>query len=143
MKHSYFDRIISTLLVIATLCGLLVIPSGAAGLSNSGTLANSSTVTIQMDGSGGYLNKSTGGNIVGGYWKYTSNDGLTGSAYCVNWGLTGVSPSKSLPIQPYDRNPKTMGVFAGGNTRIREATPTGRWSSLKHSTPRMCGAWPA
>ena len=114
MKHSYFDRIISTLLVIATLCGLLVIPSGAAGLSNSGTLANSSTVTIQMDGSGGYLNKSTGGNIVGGYWKYTSNDGLTGSAYCVNWGLTGVSPSKSLPIQPYDRNPKTMGVFAGG-----------------------------
>lgn len=114
MKHKCFDRIVSLLLVIATLTGLLVIPTSATGLSNSGTLANSSTVKIQMDGSGGFLNKSTGGNIVGGYWKYTSNDGLTGSAYCVNWGLTGVSPSKSLSIQEYNRNPQTMGVFAGG-----------------------------
>ena len=107
-------RIIALILAVTTIFGMLTVPTSAAGLSTSGTLANSSTVTIQMDGSGGFLNKSTGGNIVGGYWKYTSNDGLTGSAYCVNWGLTGVSPSKSLSIQEYNRNPQTMGVFAGG-----------------------------
>ena len=38
----------------------------------------------------------------------------TGTAYCVNHGLKGVSPSKALTVQPYNRNPQTMGVFAGG-----------------------------
>ncbi len=85
MKYKYFNRLISMLLVIATLASFLVVPASAAALSESGTLANSKSVTIQMDGSGGYLTKSSGGNIVGGYWKYTSNDGLVGSAYCVNW----------------------------------------------------------
>ena len=42
------------------------------------------------------------------------NDGLTGTGYCVNWGLTAVSPSKALTVQPYDRSPRTMGAFANG-----------------------------
>jgi len=33
---------------------------------------------------------------------------------CLPYGLTGVSPSKSLTIKEYNRNPETMGVFAGG-----------------------------
>ncbi len=108
MKHKPFTRILSLLLVVATLAGLLAVPASAASLNGSGS------VTIQQAGFGSYLSKSTGGSIGGGYWKYTSNDGLTGTAYCVNWGLKGVSPSKSLTIQEYNRNPQTMGAFANG-----------------------------
>ena len=108
MKHKHFNRLLSMLLVVATLFGLMAVPASAATLENSGT------VTIQQAGYGNYLSKKNGGTIGGGYWKYTSNDGLTGTAYCVNHGLKGVSPSKALTIQPYNRNPQTMGVFAGG-----------------------------
>ena len=108
MKHKHFNRLLSMLLVVATLFGLLAVPASAATLENSGT------VTIQQAGYGSYLSKKNGGTIGGGYWKYTSNDGLTGTAYCVNHGLKGVSPSKALTVQPYNRNPQTMGVFAGG-----------------------------
>ncbi len=77
MKHKPFTRILSMLLAVATLVGLLAVPASAASLNGSGT------VTIQQAGFGSYLSKSTGGSIGGGYWKYTSNDGLTGTAYCV------------------------------------------------------------
>ena len=108
MKHKHFNRLLSMLLVVATLFGLMAVPASAASLGDSGT------VTIQQAGYGNYLSKKNGGTIGGGYWKYTSNNGLTGTAYCVNHGLKGVSPSKALTVQPYNRNPQTMGVFAGG-----------------------------
>ena len=108
MKHHRFTRLLALLLAVATLAGLLAVPASAASLGGSGS------VKITQAGFGNYLDKSTGGSIGGGYWKYTSNDGLTGTAYCVNWGLKGVSPSKSLTLREYDRNPQTMGVFANG-----------------------------
>ncbi len=108
MKHKHFSRFLSLLLVVATLTGLVSFPANAASLNNSGT------VTIQMGAHENYLSKSTGGTLGGGLWSYTSNDGLTGTAYCVNWGLKAVSPSKALTIQEYNRNPKTMGAYANG-----------------------------
>ena len=109
MKRKLSTRLISMLLVIATLVGLLAVPASAAD-----TLNKSGSVKITQDGFGNFLSKKSGGTIGGGYWQYTSNDGLTGAAYCVNFGLTGVSPSKSLTIQPYNRSPQTMGAFANG-----------------------------
>ena len=108
MKHKRFNRLLSMLLVVATLFGMMALPANAASLGNSGT------VTIQQAGYGNYLSRTSGGTIGGGYWKYTSNDGLTGTAYCVNHGLKGVSPSKALTVQEYNRNPQTMGAFANG-----------------------------
>lgn len=109
MHKKHFTRILSMLLVLATLFGALAAPASAAS-----SLSGSGTVTIQQAGYGKYLSKKNGGTIGGGYWKYTSNDGLTGTAYCVNHGLKGVSPSKALTVQEYNRNPKTMGAFASG-----------------------------
>lgn len=108
MKQNRWNRLLSMLLVIATLFSLLVVPANAATLNDSGT------VTIQYQGREEYLSKSTGGTLGGSSWTYTSNDGLSGTAYCVNWGLSAVSPSKALTLQEYNRNPKTMGVFANG-----------------------------
>ena len=109
MKYKLSTRLIAMLLVVATLVGLLAVPASAAG-----TLNDSGSVKITQAGFGNYLSKKSGGTIGGGYWQYTSDDGLMGSAYCVNWGLAGVSPSKSLIIQPYNRSPQTMGAFANG-----------------------------
>ena len=129
MKHKPFTRILSLLLVVATLAGLLAVPASAASLNGSGS------VTIQQAGFGNYLSKSTGGSIGGGYWKYTSNDGLTGTAYCVNWGLKGVSPSKSLTIQEYNRNPRPWGPSP-------TAILTVPWHSSRSFTRTMCAASP-
>ena len=101
-------RVIALILAAITVFSMLTATASAASLTTSGS------VTIQQAGYGSYLGKSTGGTIGGGYWKYTSNTGATGTAYCVNWGLKGVSPSKSLTIQEYNRSPKTMGAFANG-----------------------------
>jgi uncharacterized surface anchored protein len=101
-------RVIALLMAVVTIFGMLAVPANAASLNDSGS------VTIQYLGRNEYLSKSTGGSLSGSSWSYTSNDGLTGTAYCVNWGLTAVSPSKSLTLQEYNRSPKTMGVFANG-----------------------------
>ena len=108
MKHKPFTRILSLLLAMTTLFSLLAVPASAASLNDSGT------VTIQYLGRKEYLSKSTGGSLSGSSWTYTSNDGLSGTAYCVNWGLSAVSPNKALTLQEYNRNPQTMGVFANG-----------------------------
>ena len=96
------------LLVVATLFSLLAVPANAASLKDSGS------VTLQHLGRDEFLSKSSGGSLGGGHWSYTSSKGLTGTAYCVNWGLSAVSPSKALTLQEYNRNPKTMGAFANG-----------------------------
>ena len=101
-------KAITILLAAAMALGLMVPLAGAA------TLRNSATVTVSVSSRREYLSKSTGGTIGGGYWEYTSNDGIQGTAYCVNWGLLGPSSSKRLPLQAYNRSPHTMGAFANG-----------------------------
>jgi len=108
MKQKHLPRLLSLLLLVATLISTLAISASAA------TLGDSNSVTVKSKGREEYLSKSTGGTIGSGLWTFTSNDGLTGTAYCVNWGLTGVSPNKALTLQPYNRNPKTMGAFSNG-----------------------------
>ena len=44
MKHKHFNRLLSMLLVVATLFGLMAVPASAASLGDSGT------VTIQQAG---------------------------------------------------------------------------------------------
>ena len=79
MKHKHFNRLLSLLLVVTMLAGLFSLSVSAE------SLVSSSTVTIQSTGRNEYLSKSTGGSLGGSSWTYTSNDGITGTAYCVNW----------------------------------------------------------
>ena len=108
MKYKRLFKSLSLLLALATLISALAVSVGAASLNDS------NSVTVSSDGRDEYLLKSTGGTIGSNRWTFTSNDGLTGVAYCVNWGLSNVSPNKALTLQPYSRNPKTMGAFANG-----------------------------
>ena len=79
MKHKPITRILFLLLVVTMLAGLFSLSASAASLSGSGT------VTIQSTSRNEFLNKSTGGSLGGSSWQYTSNDGISGVAYCVNW----------------------------------------------------------
>ena len=112
------SRVISLLLALVTMFSLLAVPASAVEVApgSSKSLGDGSTsVTIVKGTNHNILSKSTGGTIGGSDWTYTSNDGITGPAYCVNWGLGMVSPSKRLEITGrYDRNPQTMGAFANG-----------------------------
>ena len=85
-------KLVSMVLVLSLVLGLMV------PLASAATLQTSSSVTVSTSSRGEYLSKSTGGTIGGGYWEYTSNDGIQGTAYCVDFGLSGPSSSKSLPL---------------------------------------------
>ena len=111
------SRTLSLLLALITVLSLGV-PALAADEPTDikSSLAEGSTsVTIAKGTNLNVLKKSTGGTIGGSAWTYTSNGGVTGPAFCINWGLDMVSPSKRLEITGrYDRSPKTMGAFANG-----------------------------
>lgn len=120
-------KAITILLAAAMALGLMVPLAGAA------TLRNSATVTVSVSSRREYLSKSTGGTIGGGYWEYTSNDGIQGTAYCVNWGLLGPSSSKRLPLQAYNRSPPHHG---GLRQRVSPEVP-----GAVPGAPRRRRAW--
>ena len=117
MKHKK-RRFLSMLLAVATMLSMFALPASAtevAPASDKSLGDGSTSVTIAKGTNLHILSKSTGGTIGGSAWTYTSNDSITGPAYCVNWGLNMVSPTKRLQITGrYDRNPQTMGAFANG-----------------------------
>lgn len=116
-KHKK-HRFLSMLLAVATMLSVFALPASATEVTPASdkSLGDGSTsVTIAKGTNLHILSKSTGGTIGGSAWTYTSNDSITGPAYCVNWGLNMVSPTKRLQITGrYDRNPQTMGAFANG-----------------------------
>lgn len=119
MHKKYRGRhVLSLLLALTMMFSMFAQPASAAEVtpgSNKSLGDGSTSVTIAKGTNLQLLRKSTGGTIGGSAWTYTSNDGITGPAYCVNWGLGMVSPSKRLEITGrYDRNPQTMGAFANG-----------------------------
>ena len=111
-------HVLSLLLALTMMLSMFAQPASAAEVTPGSTKSlgdGSTSVTIAKGTNLQILRKSTGGTIGGSSWTYTSNDGITGPAYCVNWGLDMVSPSKRLEITGrYDRNPQTMGAFANG-----------------------------
>ena len=120
-------KTISMLLAAALVLGLMV------PLASAATLQTSSSVTVSTSSRGEYLSKSTGGTIGGGYWENTSNDGIQGTAYCVNWGLLGPSSSKRLPLQAYNRSPPHHG---GLRQRVSPEVP-----GAVPGAPRRRRAW--
>ena len=105
------NKIIACVLVIVTLLTLGIVPTQADSISDG----NSTTVKIQSGTRHSFLESTTGTAFGGSAWSYTTNDGISGPAYCVNWGLRGVPADKELTISGmFSNSPKTMGAFAGG-----------------------------
>ncbi len=78
-KHNKLKRLLSLLLAITAVLSLFSFPVSAS------TLNTSASVLISSSGRHEYLYKSSGGTLGGSNWDYLSNDGIRGTAYCVNW----------------------------------------------------------
>ena len=101
-------NMLALLLAAVTLYFTLALPARAAAIADG-----SKSVTIAKKERNSFL-KTTAGTAIGGSgYNYTTNDGITGTAYCINWGLA--LTNKSLEITGrYTASPKTMGAFANG-----------------------------
>ena len=108
MKQKYFSRLMAILLAIASLFSTLSVSAGAA------SIVDSNTATVKSNGRVEILKKTGNTSLGANSWTFKTNDGLDGTAYCVNWGLKSVSPTKALTLQVYNRSPKTLGAFANG-----------------------------
>lgn len=110
MKKHNGKRLTSLVLLLSVLFSLFT-TAGAETLSDG----KAKTVTIQMNEKFDFL-ETTNGNKLSGYsWTYTTDTGIQGPAYCINWGLKNPPPDKKLTIAgKYTASPKTIGAFAGG-----------------------------
>lgn len=113
LKQNIGKRALSMLLLMTMLFSLFA--ADVSALTETISDGKSKTVTIKMDEKFSIM-QTTAGNKLNGYsWIYTTDTGITGPAYCINWGLKNPSANKKLTIAGrYTANPKTVGAFAGG-----------------------------
>lgn len=107
MNYSMKNRLVAMLLIFCTILGMGV-PASASSVQDG-----SKTCTISPETRHTFLVTDQGTYLGGSGYTYTTNDGLTGPAYCIDHGLyyTG----KVLPITgKYTVSPQTAGAFANG-----------------------------
>ncbi len=103
-------KIVSWMLIICMLMSLGIV-------ANADTISDgkSTTVTITMDEMFSYMETTNGNTLNGESWTYTTNTGIQGPAYCINWGLKNPPADKKLTIAgKYTASPETIGAFANG-----------------------------
>lgn len=76
------SRMVAIVLMCTLLMSMMMVPVSA---EESLTQGESSTVTIQMNEKFNYLTTSNGNRLNGYSWTYTTDTGLQGPAYCINW----------------------------------------------------------
>lgn len=105
-------QLFAFLLAFITLVSVIpIMPVSAETLSNG----KAKTVTITLNETHYILETEGGTKLQGQSWTYTSDTGITGPAYCVNWGLDIPNPNTQMTITGrYTSSPKTIGAFAGG-----------------------------
>lgn len=113
LKLNMGKRALSMLLLMTMLFSLFA--ADVSALTETISDGKSKTVTIKMDEKFSIM-QTTAGNKLNGYsWIYTTDTGITGPAYCINWGLKNPVANKKLTIAgKYTASPKTVGAFAGG-----------------------------
>ena len=101
-------RALALFLAFTALLSLLTVGASASSIEDG-----SQTASMTL-GHGQFYLKTTAGTSLGAWsYTYTTNDGLTGPAYCVDHGLHFTS--RTLPIDgKYTTSPQTAGVYANG-----------------------------
>ena len=108
MKPHLLKRVLALLLALTSLLSLLSVGASASSIEDG-----SRTATMTL-GKGQFYLRTTAGTTLGAWgYTYTTDDGLTGPAYCVNHGLHFTN--RTLPIEgKYTTSPQTAGVYANG-----------------------------
>lgn len=107
MRNSLKKRLLAAVLTVCTILGM-GIPANAASIADG-----SKTCTVALAPVHTYLQTTSGTWLRACGYDYTTNDGLTGPAYCIDHGLAYTG--KVLPITgKYEASAKTAGAFANG-----------------------------
>lgn len=107
MKN-WMNRLLALMLVVCTVLGLGEIPAQAASIADG-----TQTCTVALGMRNNYLVTTAGTTLRAGNYTYTTNDGLSGPAYCIDHGLDYTA--KTLPVTgKYTASPATAGAFANG-----------------------------
>jgi hypothetical protein len=97
---------------------VIALPLLPLGKSSAATISESGSrwVTIEKGSNRQTYLRTTSGNTLGGNsWEYTTDDGISGGAFCLDWGKNNAPSGKSLPLTgKYTANPKVIGASAGG-----------------------------
>lgn len=111
IKHKR-SRVLAFLLAVITLLSVIPIaPVNAETLSDG----KAKTVTIALNESFHILETKGGTRLQGHSWTYTTDNGITGPAYCINWGLKRPATNKKIAISgKYTATPQTLGAFSNG-----------------------------
>lgn len=107
MKNGLKQRLIAAVLTVCTILGVSI-PASAASIADGSKTCSVAPAPVHT-----YLQTTAGTWLRAGGYDYTTNDNLTGPAYCIDHGLfyTG----KVLPIAgKYEASAKTAGAFANG-----------------------------
>ena len=116
-------RWIAFVLAALMLIGLFPMSVFAASIADG-----SATATISLGNRNYYLKTTVGTSLGASAYQYTTNDGITGPAYCINHGLNYTS--RTLPITgKYTASVATAAAFATGYPQHSLATFLGRYPS--------------
>lgn len=89
------SRVLAFLLAVITLLSVIPIaPVNAETLSDG----KSTYVTIKLNETHHILETVGGTRLQGQSWTYTSDTGIQGPAYCINWGLKKPAENKKILI---------------------------------------------
>jgi len=107
MHQKVNQRILAFVLAVCTFLGL-GLSAQAASIADG-----SKTCTVKYLPKHYYLTTTAGTAVRAGGYTYTTNDNITGPAYCIDHGLDWTG--KALPITgKYSASPATAGAFANG-----------------------------
>ncbi len=116
-KTRYLALILAALMLI----GLFPTSAFAASIADGST-----SVTVSLGNRQYYLKTTAGTSLGASAYQYTTNDGITGPAYCINHGLNFTS--RTLPITgKYTASVATAAAFATGYPQHSLATFLGRY----------------
>ncbi len=117
-------RILALVLAALALIGLLPMAAGASTIADGSTTCEVVPVNERQ-----FLLTTTAGKRLGAFaYRYTTNDGLSGTAYCIDHTLNFTRHTLELRGE-YTASPATAGAFANGYPQHSLETFLGRFPS--------------
>ncbi len=120
--YKSMTRIVALILVAFTLIGLLPVVTNAATIADGSTTCDVVPINQRQ-----FLLTTTAGKRLGAFaYRYTTNDGLSGSAYCIDHVLNMTQHTLDIRGE-YNASPATAGAFANGYPQHSLETFLGRF----------------
>ena len=121
-QHKSWTRILALVLAALALIGLLPMTAGASTIADGSATCEVTRINERQF----YLTTTAGKRLGAFAYRYLTNDGLTGSAYCVDHVLNYTQHTLEIRGE-YTASPPTAGAFANGYPQHSLETFLGRF----------------